>query len=137
MEKIKFGTTQYDLTPGGYYVTGDQLKLAFVWPEGVAYEEIEASLTGCDRIELLAESGDLLEAIKGYTCVDRLVKRYYCVIGTERVEDGQGEDGETLYTSKDVLGTVMIATLKKPDVRAELDSVKETVEMLVVSGLEV
>ena len=135
MEKIKFGTTQYDLTPGGYYVTGDQMKLAFVWPEGVAYEEIEVSLTGCERIELLAESGDLLEAIKGYTCIDRLIKQYDCVIGTEQVEDGQGEDGETLYTSQDVICTVMIATLKKPDIRAELDSVKETVVMLVAEAL--
>ena len=78
-----------------------------------------------------------MEAIRGHTCVDRLVKQYDYVIGTEQVEDGQGEDGETLYTSQDVLGTVMIATLKRPDIRVELDSVKETVEMLVVSGLEV
>ncbi|MGL5434785.1 MAG: hypothetical protein ACRDBO_05200 [Lachnospiraceae bacterium] len=58
MEKIKFGSTQYDLVPVGTHYIGEQLQITFVWPDGGSYEEVEASLTGCDRIEVLSESGE-------------------------------------------------------------------------------
>lgn len=117
---------QYDLVPAGiHYATGDQLCLTIVWPENTTYEEIEASLAGCDRIEILAEAGELLEAIAGYTFLASLRKQYDYVISTERVEVGQDDDSELVYINRDVTGNVMVVTLKRQDIRKQIDQLAE------------
>lgn len=136
MEKIKFGNAVYDLVPAGTHYAGEQLRLVIAWPEGVAYEEIEASLTDCDRIEIISEVGEMLEAIKGYTCVDRLVKQHDYVIGVEQIKDGENEAGEPLYINREVVGSVMIATLKRPDIRETVESMREMVDYLFIKELE-
>lgn len=136
MEKIKFGSVQYDLVPDGTrYGTGEQLHVVLVWPDGATYEDIEASVTGCDRIEILSDTGELLEAIKGYSHVHQLRKQFNYVIAMEQVQDGTNEAGEPLYVNQDVTGTVMIVTLKQTDIRDAVESLQAAVDMLVFDAL--
>lgn len=138
-EKVKFGTNAiYDLAVNGISFDEDKARVVFVLPEGKTYEQVEADVTGKERIEILDSMGDVLEARSGYIYLDSLTKKKDYIIGTEQVENGTNEDtGETIYLNQDVTATVMIVTLKREDVRQEIADVKETVDMLVMESLGV
>lgn len=137
MEKIKFGSTQYDLVPGGATFGMETARVVAVWPEGKTYEQVEMAITGIERIEILDSAGDVLTVHKNYLHLEELSRKKDYVIRTERIDDGINTDtGEILYSTKDIVGTVLIATLKRTDMRLEVDTLKETVDMLVLSNLE-
>lgn len=138
MERIKLGKSIYDLAINGASFGEDKAKLVFIWPEGKSFEQIEADLTGNDRIVILDESGETIESRTGYPYLDRLTKQHDYIVGMEQIEDGTDpEIGETLWKNQDVTGTVMIATLKKADVWQELARIGETVDMLILTELGV
>lgn len=145
-EKIKTQSgTIYELVPGGAYFDDETAKLIVVFPSGKTYEEVEADLEGNERLQILDMSGEVSETKIGYTYLDGAGRKKSYVIGIEQVESGADTDtGETIYTNQDVIGTVMIVVLKKADLRAELEvakaeivSLNETVDMLVIASLEV
>lgn len=131
MEKIKFGDSIYDLAPNGVQHNAEELHVIILWPDTMTYEEIENSMTGCERIEILAENRDVLEAVKGYKHLDQLRKHFDYVVRTEQVEDGVDENGEVLYTNKDVTSTVMIATLKRSDIWDTMTDMQEKFDNLI------
>lgn len=136
-EKIKFHERAvYDLVTGGVDFGEERARLTFL-PGEKTYEQIEADVTGCNRIEVIDTSGEVMEARAGYIYLDTLTKKKDYIIGTEQVEDGQDENGDTIYLNHDVTGTVMIAVLKKADIRKQVDDLQETVDMLVLEDLGV
>lgn len=144
-EKIKTQSgTVYELVPGGAYFDDEVAKLIIVFPVDKTYEEVEVDLEGNDRIQILDSVGDVSETKIGYTCLEGAGRKKNYVIGMEQVEVGLDEEtGETIYTNRDVLGTAMVVELKKTDLRVELEKAKaeiaslnETVDMLVISNLE-
>ncbi len=136
-EKVRFKEgAVYDLAIGGVYFGEERAEFKFL-PGEKTYEQIENDVTGCARIEVLDTSGEVMEARTGYIYLDTLTKKKDYIIGTEQVEDGQDDHGDTIYVNRDVTGTVMIATLKKADVRKQVDDLLETVDMLVLESLEV
>lgn len=138
MEKIKFGTETFDLVPVGAAFGEDKAKVIFVFPEGKSYEEIEETVSGKERIEVLDEAGDVLAAHKGYIYLDSLTKQKARVIGTAQVASGTNEaTGETIYENQDMTATVMIATLRRADVRQEVDAMKASLDYVVMmTGIE-
>ena len=59
------------------------------------------------------------------------------VIGRESVDTGTVDDeGIQIMEYHDVTGTVAIIELVRSDLRKEVESLKETVDVLVVSNLE-
>lgn len=135
MEKIKFGQDAiYELVVNGVSFSEDRATLTFL-PGEKTYDEIEKDVTGCNRIEVLDSGGEVMEARSGYIYLDSLTKKKDYVIGTEQVEDGTDEEGETIYLNRDVTGTAMIAMLKKSDVRKQMDDLQETVDVLVKESL--
>lgn len=136
-EKVKFKEgAVYNLVVNGVSFGEERAQLTFL-PGEKTYEQIEADVTGCNRIEVIDTSGEVMEARAGYIYLDTLTKKKDYIIGTEQVEDGQDENGDTIYLNHDVTGTAMIAVLKKSDVRKQVDDIQETVDMLVLESLEV
>ena len=136
-EKVKFREgAVYDLVVNGVSFGEERAQLTFL-PGEKTYEQIEADLTGCNRIEVLDSIGEVMEARSGYIYLDTLTKKKDYIIGTEQIEDGTDDNGDTIYVNHDVTGTVMIATLKKADMRKQVDDLQETVDMLVLEDLGV
>ncbi len=137
MEKVKFGEgSVYDLVVNGVSFDEEKARLTFLSGEKT-YEQVEADVTGCSRIEVLDTSGEVMEARSGYVYLDSLMKKKDYIIGIEQIEDGTDENGDTIYLNHDVTGTVMIAVLKKADMRKQVDDLQETVDMLIMESLEV
>lgn len=133
MEKIKFGTESFDLVPVGAIFKEDSAKIIFVLPDGKSYEEIEEIVTGKERIEILDETGDVLEAHKGYIYLGSLTKQKDRVVATTQVETGINEDTkEPIYQNQDVTATVMVVTLKRSDVRQEMEAMQAKVDYVVM-----
>ena len=143
-EKLKTQSgAVYELTPSGAYFADDTAKVIFVFPEGKTYEQVEADIEGNERLQILDDAGEVTETKVGYSYLDGITKKNDYVIGTKRVEAGNDESGTTLYTTEDIKGTALIVSLKKADLRTELDAAKkqianlnETVDMLILSDLE-
>lgn len=138
MEKINFGTEIFDLVPVGATFREDNAKIIFVLPDGKSYEEIEEAVSGKDRIEILDEAGDVLEAHKGYIYLDSLAKQKDRVIGTEQVVTGTNEETkDTIYQNQDIKADVMVVTLKRADVRQEVAAVRAGLDyMAMMTGVE-
>lgn len=148
-EKIKFGKDKiFDIPMNAVSFNGDSAKLVFVLPEGKTYEEIEADITGKDRIEILDANGEIIEAKTGYVFLDSLTKKKDYLIDVIQVEHNNevvkvdeetGEEIVTIektYTPEPVTGTVMIAVLKRSDVRQEIETIKAVQDEILVAILE-
>ena len=143
-EKLKTQSGMiYDLLPNGASFGNETATIIFTFPEGKTYEEVEADMIGNDRLHILDSDNKPIETRTGYSCLNGITKKNDYVIGTKQIEAGTDEDGETLYTTEEILGTALIVYLKKTDVRAELEKAQtqiaglnDTVDMLILSGLE-
>lgn len=138
MEKIKFGTEIFDLVPVGATFREDSAKIIFVMPDGKSYEEIEEVVSGKERIEILDETGDILEARKGYIYLDSLTKQKNRVIATAQVVTGTNEEtGEPIYQNQEVTAAVMVVTLKRSDVRQAVEAMQAKVDYVaMMTGIE-
>lgn len=138
MEKIKFGTEIFDLVPVGATFREDSAKIIFVMPDGKSYEEIEEAVSGKERIEILDETGDVLEARKGYIYLDSLTKQKNRVIATAQVVTGTNEEtGEPIYQNQEVTAAVMVVTLKRSDVRQAVEAMQAKVDYVaMMTGVE-
>ena len=143
-EKLKTQSgSVYELVPNGAYFTNETAKLIFVFPKGKTYEEIEKDIEGNDHLQILDSTDEPIETKVGYCYLDGITKKNDYVIGTKQVEAGTDDNGKTLYTTENISGSVLIANLKKADLRTELATAKkqiaelnDTVDMLVLSDLE-
>lgn len=149
-EKIKFGKDKiFDIPMNAVSFGENSAKLVFVLPEGKTYEEVEADITGKDRIEILDANGDIIEAKTGYIYLDSLTKKKDYLIDVIQVEteievikvdEETGEEItviEKVYTPEYVYGTVMIAVLKRSDIRQELAEIKAIQDEMIIAMLEV
>lgn len=135
-EQIRFKESTYDLVVNGAKFGDDIAEFIFL-PGDKSYDYIESDITGAERIAILDLAGDTLESRAGYTCFGGLKKQPDYLIKTEQVKKGTDETGAVVYESQDSYGTVMIAVLKKTDIRKELENLKETVDMMVLERLGV
>lgn len=138
MEKIKFGTEVFDLVPVGATFGEDKARITIVLPDGTNYETVEIAVSGKERIEILDEDGEVLAAHKGYIYLDSLTKQKNRVIGTTQVVTGTDkETQEPIYTNQEVTATVMIVTLKRADVRQEVEEMKANLDYVaMMAGIE-
>lgn len=149
-EKIKFAKDKiFDIPMNAISFGEDSARLVFVLPEDKTYEEVEADISGKDRIEILDANGEIIEAKTGYIYLDSLTKKKDYVIDVIQVEtetevvkvdDETGEEITTIektYTPEHVYGTVMIAVLKRSDIRKEIAEIKAIQDEMIVAMLEV
>lgn len=136
--RLTNGST-YDLVAGGFRYTDDTLTMIML-PGRKTLDAIDTEFdtpTNVEQIDLLDSAGESLDIRKGYIYLSECKKQKDYVIGREEIDNGVDLDGIPLKEYRDIKGTIVMVTLKKSDVRKELNSVKETVDMLVVASLEV
>lgn len=130
IEKIKFGDQEFDLIAAGVNLGESGGTIAFL-KGSASFESIEAALKENGSIVQIGLSGEPDWTRSDLVYAGKLAKQSDQVIGT-------AEDGVTPITAD-----VMTATFRTPDLTetvkaqaAEIESLKETVDMLVLSRLE-
>ena len=120
MEKIKFGSTQFELVPNGVDdTTEDRLRLLFKLSGTLA--EAETLLTdpsNTQRIEVLETDGSLQRPLTGYVHLVKISKIRDYLIETVTESGAEGEQDTVL---KEVRADIVEAVLAKEDIRAKVE----------------
>ena len=138
MEKIKFNDSLFELVANGYQLQQDGGRIVFQ-PGEVTFEEAEAAAAAATSIMLLDDAGDPMVSRTDLVYAGRMTKQKDYVIGAEKEETGADEDGNPIYTYKDVTGTAMIAEFRLPDWReqyAELANERTNAQLAIVELYE-
>ena len=138
MEKIKFNDSLFELVANGYQLQQDGGRIVFQ-PGEVTFEEAEAAVSAATSIMLLDDAGEPMASRSDLVYAGRMTRQSDYVIGTEKKETGADEDGNLIYTYKDVTGTVMIAEFRLPDWReqyAELANEVTNAQLAIVELYE-
>ena len=138
MESIKIGNKTFELVANGYQLQQDGGRIVFQ-PGEVTFEEAEAAAAAATSIMLLDDAGDPMVSRTDLVYAGRMTKQKDYVIGAEKEETGADEDGNPIYTYKDVTGTAMIAEFRLPDWReqyAELANEVTNAQMAIVELYE-
>lgn len=130
IEKIKFGDQTFDLVPDGVKL-GENGGTVIFQKGPASFDQIKALLKANGEISQIALSGNTDWAREDLVYAKRLTEESDYVIGKD-------EDGVT-----DIKADVMIAYFKTPDLNdrvaaleAEKESLRATVDKLVLAGLE-
>ncbi len=126
MEKIKFNNKIFELVANGYQLQQDCGRIIFQ-PGEMSFEEIEATVSAATSIKLLDDAGDLMASRTDLVYAGRMTRQKDYVVGAEKEETGTDEDGNPIYTYKDVTGTVMIAEFRLPDWREKYEALEKEV----------
>ena len=138
MEKIKFNDSLFELVANGYQLQQDGGRIVFQ-PGEVTFEEAETAAAAATSIMLLDDAGEPMASRSDLVYAGRMTRQSDYVIGTEKKETGADEDGNLIYTYKDVTGTVMIAEFRLPDWReqyAELANEVTNAQLAIVELYE-
>lgn len=136
MEKIKFSNGEiFEILIGGARSNDKELSLAFIAPEKdlVTLETMLIDKDNVSRIEMLSSLDEVLKIYSGYVELSSIEKKKDVLISSHIQEpEVEGEDPVVIETRLDVI----YITLKKADTtKTRLDSLEETVDMLVMSAL--
>ena len=144
IEKIKFGDQEFYLVAAGVNLGESGGSITF--QKGpMTFDAIEAVLKENGSITQIGLSDEPDWTRSDLVYAGKLTKQSDQVIGSEQVQTGTDEEtNEPIYENKDIKGDVMTAYFKTPDLtervaalEAENQSLKATVDTLVLSSLEV
>lgn len=137
MEQVRLiNNTKYELVTNGVTESGDYLTLSFL-PGLDSFETVEAEFnqTNTEKIYILGLDGQPMEVKTGFTQLAEMKKKMDYVISSETVNIGT-EDAPD-YETNEVKETIMIARLRKPDIRDTVQTLQDTVDAMILSQLEV
>ena len=126
MESIKIGNKTFELVANGYQLQQDGGRIVFR-PGEATFEKAEAAVSAATSIMLLDDAGEPLTSRRDLVYAGRMTRQSDYVIGTEKEETGTDENGNPIYTYKDVTGPVMIAEFRLPDLREAYKSLEEEI----------
>lgn len=132
--KLKNGD-MYDLAIGGVFSVSDDKIQIIIIPNGKTFDQIESSFnieSNIESMQVIDRIGEITETKRNYTCLDSILKQNNYVTGTETIVNNNGEK-----EYRDIMGTVYIVTLSKPDLHGQVKNLQETVDFLVLEGLGV
>ncbi|SET70845.1 hypothetical protein SAMN05443270_1056 [Lacrimispora sphenoides] len=143
IEKIKFGDQVFDLVAAGVNLGENGGTIKFQKGR-LTFDEIETILKSGGSISQIGLSSETDWKRSDLVYSGILTKQSDQVIRTEKVQTGTDEKTkEPIYENRDIKADVMIATFKTPGLRetvaaqtAEIESLKATVDTLVLSSLE-
>ena len=118
METIKINGNSYELVAGGYQLHETGGRIIFQ-PGASDFATIKADLLAADSIEVLDDSGNVFISRSDLVYAGRMQEDENYIVGSEQVETGTDEDGNPTYETRDVIGTVMIADFREPDLREQ------------------
>ena len=134
MEKIRINEKLYDLVVNGVQLTDQGGKVIFQ-PAAATFSEVEADVKAAKAITVLDDAGEPVLTRSDLVYAGRLAKDDNYVVGTEQVQTGMDtESGEPIVETRDVIGTVMIAEFRAPDLREELAATKAQLAYVAMMG---
>ena len=131
METIKINEKEYQLVSGGYQLRDTGGRIIFL-PGDADFAAIKEDLKAASSLELLDSTGKTIASRTDLVYAGRLQEDEAWIIGTEQVQTGTDEDGNVIYNTKDVIGTVMIAEFREPDIREQLAETNAKVDYLAM-----
>ena len=137
MNQLKLSNnTIYDLITNGVEESGDYLTLSFL-PGLDSFETVESEFnpTNAEKVYILGLDGHPMEVKTGFTQLAEMQKKIDYVISYETVNAGTEE--EPNYETNEVKDTIMVAKLRRPDIRDTVQTLQETVYAMILSQLEV
>lgn len=126
MESIKIGNKTFELVADGYQLQQDGGRIIFQ-PGEATFEAVEEAVSAATSIVLLDDAGEPMASRTDLVYAGHIAKQSDYVVGVEKEETGTDEDGNSIYTYKDVTGAVMIAEFRLPDLREAYKSLSEEV----------
>ena len=137
MNQLKLSNnTKYDLITNGVEESGDYLTLSFL-PGLDSFETVESEFRPLNtaKIYILGLDGQPMEVKTGFTQLSEIKKKKDYVISSETVNAGTEE--EPNYETNEVKDTIMVAKLRRPDIRETVQTLQDTVDAMILSQLEV
>lgn len=137
MEQLKLSNnTKYDLITNGVEESGEYLTLSFL-PGLDSFETVESEFSPLHtaKIYILGLDGQPMEVKTGFTQLVEMQKKIDYVISSETVNAGTEE--EPNYETNEIKDTIMVAKLRRPDIRDTVQTLQDTVDAMILSRLEV
>lgn len=131
METIKFNGKEYQLVSGGYQLRDTSGRIIFL-PGDVDFATIKNDLKTATSLELLDSAGKTIASRTDLVYAGRLQEDENYIIGTEQVQTGTDESGNPIYDTKDIIGNVMIAEFREPDLREQLAETNAKVDYIAM-----
>lgn len=137
MEKIKFGGIVCDLVPNGERLNAQGGEIVFQ-PGTNSFETVEAAAKEAKDIVVLDDTGEPILTRSDLVYAGRLAKDDNYVIGAEQIPARTDpETGEVVMETQDVVGTVIIAEFRAPDLREQLAETQAKLEYVaMMAGIE-
>lgn len=134
MEKIKINEKLYELVVNGVQLTDQGGKVIFQ-PAAATFAEVEMDVKAAKAITILDDAGEPVLTRSDLVYAGRLTKDDNYVVGTEQVQIGTDpESSDPITETRDVIGTVMIAEFRVPDLREELAATKAQLAYVAMMG---
>lgn len=134
MEKIKINEKLYDLVVNGLQL-GEQGGKVIFQPAAATFAEIEADVKATKSITVMDDAGEPILTRSDLVYAGRLTKDDNYVVGTEQVQTGTDpEPSNPITETRDVIGTVIIAEFRVPDLREELAATKAQLAYVAMMG---
>ena len=134
MEKIKINEKLYDLVVNGLQL-GEQGGKVIFQPAAVTFAEVESDVKATKAITVLDDAGEPILTRSDLVYAGRLTKDDNYVVGTDQVQTGTDpESSDPIMETRDVIGTVMIAEFREPDLWEELAATKAQLEYVAMMG---
>lgn len=134
MEKIKINEKLYDLVVNGLQL-GDQGGKVIFQPAATTFAEVEADVKATKAITVLDDAGEPIMTRSDLVYAGRLTKDDNYIIGTEQYDTGvTTESGAPVMDTRDMMGTVMIAEFRSPDIWELLAATEAKLEYVAMMG---
>lgn len=134
MEKIKINEKLYDLVVNGVQL-GDQGGKVILQPGAFSFAAVEADVKATKSITVVDDAGEPILTRSDLVYAGRLSKDDNYVVGTEQVQTGTDPDTtEPVMETRDVVGTVMIAEFRTPDLREQLAATQAQLAYVAMMG---
>lgn len=134
MEKIKINEKLYDLVVNGVQLAEQGGKVIFL-PAAASFAEVETDVKATKAITVVDDAGEPILTRSDLVYAGRLTKDDNYVVGTEQVQTGTDpESSDPITETRDVIGTVMIAEFRVPDLREELAATKAQLAYVAMMG---
>ena len=137
MNQLKLSNnTKYDLITNGVEESGEYLTLSFL-PGLDSFETVESEFNPFHTAKnyILGFDGQPMEVKTGFTRLVEMQKKIDYVISSDTINTGTEE--EPNYTTSEVKDTIMVAKLRRPDIRDTVQTLQDTVDAIILSQLEV
>lgn len=131
METIKINGNSYELVAGGYQLHETGGRIIFQ-PGASDFATIKADLLAAGGIEVLDDSGNVFISRSDLVYAGRMQEDDNYIVGFEQVETGTDESGNPIYETRDVIGTVMIADFREPDLREQYADLEAKMDYLAM-----